>query len=37
VYDYDGAGLGYRWADLNHDGTVNAADIQAFANAMLAA
>ena len=34
--DYDAAGPGCKWADLNSDGTANAADIQAFANAMLA-
>mgnify|MGYP001581359136 FL=1 len=33
--DYDAAGPGCKWADLNADGTANAADIQAFATAML--
>ena len=32
----DAAGPGCKWADLNADGTANAADIQAFANAMMA-
>ncbi|MBI5764095.1 MAG: hypothetical protein HZA51_11275 [Planctomycetes bacterium] len=33
--DYDAAGPGCKWADLNADGKADAADIQAFANAML--
>lgn len=33
--DYDDAGPGCTWADMNADGKADAADIQAFSTAML--